>query len=305
MSDLPIRRLTVTAVCRPTPRTVRVTFALPPGEFALAGPDQQVELYFPRPGQDRPELPVPTPGQDLAGWYHACHAVPAARRPWVRPFTLRAHDAELHTVDVDFVLPGVGGAVYGSGGGAAGPGGGDGGAGGPAAAWAARARPGQVLAMSGPSPESARPFPLDGGRPLLLACDESALPALGTLVEALPAGARAHAWIEVVGPEEHQPLLGFGDLTAHWVYRGDAPHGTRLLAALRSAALPPDPGPAWLAGEAATVRALRRHLVEDRGLPCSAVHSTDYWHARPTRDDAPAPEEFADARALLHRPQPG
>ncbi|MFE2347699.1 siderophore-interacting protein [Kitasatospora cineracea] len=279
MSDLPIRRLTVTAVCRPTPRTVRVTFALPPGGFALAGPDQQVELHFPRPGQD------------LVGRYHA---VPAARRPWVRPFTLRAHDAELHTVDVDFVLPA-----------ASGEGLGEGGAVGPAAAWAARARPGQVLAMSGPSPESARPFPLDGGRPLLLACDESALPALGTLVEALPADARAHAWIEVAGPEEHQPLLGFGDLTAHWVHRGDAPHGTRLLAAVRSAVLPPDPGPAWLAGEAATVRALRRHLVEDRGLPRSAVRSTGYWRTRLTQDDAPTPEDLADARELRHRSQPG
>ncbi|WP_030463546.1 siderophore-interacting protein [Kitasatospora sp. NRRL B-11411] len=279
MSDLPIRRLTVTAVCRPTPRTVRVTFALPPGGFALAGPDQQVELHFPRPGQD------------LVGRHHA---VTAARRPWVRPFTLRAHDAELHTVDVDFILPG-----------ASGEGLGEDGAVGPAAAWAARARPGQVLEMSGPSPESARPFPLDGGRPLLLACDESALPALGTLVEALPADARAHAWIEVAGPEEHQPLLGFGDLTAHWVHRGDAPHGTRLLAAVRSAVLPPDPGPAWLAGEAATVRALRRHLVEDRGLPRSAVRSTGYWRTRLTQDDAPTPEDLADARELLHRSQPG
>ncbi|MEV7217074.1 siderophore-interacting protein [Kitasatospora cineracea] len=282
MSDLPIRRLTVTAVCRPTPRTARVTFALPPGEFALAGPDQQVELHFPRPGQD------------LAG-----------RRPWVRPFTLRAHDAELHTVDVDFVLHGIGGALgeesgeSGESGENRESGGDGGGAGGPAAAWAVRARPGQVLAMSGPSPEPVRPFPLDGGRPLLLACDESALPALGTLVEALPAGARAHAWIEVAGPEEHQPLLGFGDLTAHWVHRGDAPHGTRLLAALRSAALPSDPGPAWLAGEAGTVHALRRHLVEDRGLPRSAVHATDYWRTGPTRDDAPAPEGLAD------RSQPG
>ncbi|MEU3494991.1 siderophore-interacting protein [Kitasatospora cineracea] len=298
MSDLPIRRLTVTAVHRPTPRTARVTFALPPGGFALAGPDQQVELHFPRPGRNRPELPAPAPGQDLVGRYHAG---PAARRPWTRPFTLRAHDAELHTVDVDFVLHGADEA----GGGEAGGGEGGGGEGGPAAAWAARARPGQVLGMSGPSPESARPFPLDGGRPLLLACDESALPALGTLVEALPADARAHAWIEVAGPEEHQPLLGFGDLTAHWVHRGDAPHGARLLAALRSAALPPDPGPAWLAGEAATVRALRRHLVEDRGLPRSAVHSTGYWRTRLTQDDAPTPEDLADARELLRQSQPG
>nr|WP_106437909.1 siderophore-interacting protein [Kitasatospora sp. SID7827] len=278
---MPIRRLTVAAVHRPTPRTVRVTFALPPGEFALAGPDQQVKLYFPRPGQDRPALPAPAPGQSLMDWYGACHAVPEAERPWMRSFTLRAHDAELHTVDVDFVLHGTDGA------------------GGPAAAWAARARPGQRLAMFGPSPEFARPFPLDGGRPLLFACDESALPALGTLAEALPAGARAHAWIEVAGPEEEQPLLGFGELTVHWVHRGDAPHGTRLLAALGSATLPSAPGAAWLAGEAGTVRALRRHLTEDRGLPRAALHATGYWRARLTQDDAPTPEDLADAQEIL------
>ncbi|RAJ43522.1 NADPH-dependent ferric siderophore reductase [Kitasatospora sp. SolWspMP-SS2h] len=291
MSDLPIRRLTVTGVHRPTPRTARVTFALPPGGFALAGPDQQVKLYFPRPGQDAPEFPVPAPGQDLMSWYHACHAVPEDRRPWMRSFTLRAHDAELHTVDVDFVLHGTAGA------------GGAPGAGGPAAAWAAQARPGQVLAMFGPSPEFARPFPLDGGLPLLFACDESALPALGTLVEALPAGARAHAWIEVAGPEEEQPLLGFGELTAHWVHRGDAPHGARLLAALRAAELPPAPGPAWLAGEATTVRALRRHLIEDRRLPRPTVHSTGYWRTRLTQDDAPTPEDLADAQETLRQLQ--
>ncbi|RKE18802.1 siderophore-interacting protein [Streptomyces sp. TLI_171] len=280
MYDLPIRQLTVVSVHRPTPRTARVTFALPAGEFALAGPDQQVKLYFPRPGQDRPELPEPAPGQGLMDWYAACQAVPEQHRPWMRSFTLRAHDAELHTVDVDFVLHGPTG---------------------PAARWAARAEPGQVLAMFGPSPEFARPFPLDGDGPLLFACDESALPALGTLVEALPAGTRAHAWIEVAGPEEHQPLLGFGELTATWVHRGDAPPGQRLLAAVRAAALPADPAAAWLAGEAGAVRALRRHLLTDRRLPRSAVHFTGYWRRRLTQDDAPTPADLADAREILGR----
>ncbi|MFG2694147.1 siderophore-interacting protein [Kitasatospora sp. NPDC048407] len=277
MSDLPIRRLTVTAVRRPTPRTVRASFALPPGEFALAGPDQQVKLYFPRPGQDSPELPAAAPGQDLMDWYRACHAVPEHRRPWMRSFTIRAHDAELHTVDVDFVLHGDG----------------------PAADWAARARPGQVLAMFGPSPEFARPFPLDGSRPLLFACDESALPALATLVEALPAGARAHAWIETAGPEEQQPLRGFGELTAHWVHRDGAAPGERLLAAVRTAELPADLEHAWLAGEAGTVRALRQHLLAERHLDRANIHFTGYWRHRLTQDDAPTAEDLADAQELL------
>ncbi|MEV4555809.1 siderophore-interacting protein [Kitasatospora sp. NPDC049285] len=281
MSDLPIRQLTVTAVERLSPRMVRVTFALPPGGFALDGPDQQVKLYFPRPGQDRPELPVPAPGQDLMSWYRACQAVPEPLRPWMRSFTLRAHDAELHTVDVDFVLhpesPG------------------------PAAAWAAQARPGQLLTMFGPSAAFARPFPLDGADWLLFAADESALPALGTLVEALPAGARAIAYVEVAGPEERQPLLGFGELTVHWLYRGVSAPGSLLVAAVRSAQLPDGVGRAWLGGEAGTVRALRRHLLADGRLDRADIDFTGYWRHRLTQDDAPTAEDLADARELSAR----
>jgi NADPH-dependent ferric siderophore reductase len=48
----------------------------------------------------------------------------------------------------------------------------------------------------------------------------------------------------------------------------------------------PEPGPdsggyAWLAGEAAAVVALRRHLVADRGLDRGSVAFMGYWRRRP------------------------
>ena len=42
---------------------------------------------------------------------------------------------------------------------------------------------------------------------------------------------------------------------------------------------------AWLAGESATTRALRRHLVQDRGYPREAVSFTGYWRRGTTEDE--------------------
>jgi hypothetical protein len=56
---------------------------------------------------------------------------------------------------------------------------------------------------------------------------------------------------------------------------------------------------AWLAGEASTVRALRRHLVGDRGFAKSDIEFTGYWRRKLTQDDAPTPEDLADAAEKL------
>ncbi|CAM5256459.1 siderophore-interacting protein [Streptomyces californicus] len=50
-----------------------------------------------------------------------------------------------------------------------------------------------------------------------------------------------------------------------------------------------------MAGEASAVRALRRHLVEDRELPKSAVEFSGYWRRALTQDDAPTEEDLAEA----------
>ncbi|NEB53701.1 siderophore-interacting protein, partial [Streptomyces griseus] len=50
---------------------------------------------------------------------------------------------------------------------------------------------------------------------------------------------------------------------------------------------------AWVAGEASAVRALRRHLVEDRELPKAAVEFSGYWRRALTQDDAPTEEDLA------------
>ncbi|MFB6878723.1 siderophore-interacting protein [Streptomyces sp. NPDC056323] len=269
---LTVSYVRVVGVERITPRTARVTFT---GD-ALAGlmedrPDQQMKLCFPREGQGAPRLPEPE-ADDTYGmrWYESYLAIPGPERPLLRSFTVRAYDRGRDVMTVDFVLHGDGG---------------------PAARWGRDARPGDVLGMVGPSSLYARPLPAADW--LLLAGDESALPAIATLLESLPAGARALVWAEVADATEERPLGSAGEVGVHWVHRD---RGESLADAVRAAPLPAGTGAAWLAGEAGAVRALRRHLVEERGLPRAAVQFSGYWRRSLTQDDAPTEEDLAWAK---------
>ncbi|MFY1670682.1 siderophore-interacting protein [Plantactinospora sp. WMMB334] len=279
MAELPIRSIRVADVTRITPRMARVSFTGDDlADLHLAGPDQQVKLYFPKPGQDRPRLPAPDP--DLWRWHAGFAAITEAERPWTRSYTIRAHHPHGNLIDVDFALHDHAG---------------------PATRWARAATPGDTLAMFGPSPAFARPLPIGATDWLLLAGDESALPALGTIVEALPPGSRALALVEIRDRAEEQQLATRADLTLRWLHRGSTPAGAggQLLDAVRGTALPAGAGFAWLAGEANTVRALRRHLVDERGLPKRSIDFTGYWRHRLSQDDAPTEEDLADAGERL------
>ncbi|GAA3764987.1 siderophore-interacting protein [Plantactinospora mayteni] len=279
MGPLPIRFIRVADVARITPRMARITFTGDDlGDLHLDGPDQQVKLYFPRPGQRRPRLPDPDP--DLWRWYAGFADIPAPDRPWTRSYTIRAHHPHGNLIDIDFTLHEHAG---------------------PATRWAQSATPGDTLGMFGPSAVFARPVPIGSTDWMLLAGDESALPAIGTIVEALPAGAHAHAFVELPDPAEEQHFDTPAALTLHWLHRGDPPtaHGSRLLDAVRAAAFPVGSVFAWLAGEAGTVRALRRHLVDDRGLPKQSIDFTGYWRRNLTQDDDPTDEDLAEARERL------
>ncbi|MFF3276160.1 siderophore-interacting protein [Streptomyces chrestomyceticus] len=301
---LPVRYIEVTAVRRLSPHLVRITFGGPDlAGFRLDAPDQQVKLYFPRPGQRAPRLPEAPADGDLMRWYQAFRTIPEDERPWMRSYTVRAHHPGTGTIDIDFVLHGTatvsgpdsgsdGGPVSGSDGGSAN---------GPATRWAHLAAPGDTLGMFGPSAYFARPVPLGTADWMLLAGDETALPAIGTLAEWLPEDARAVAYIEVADAADEQTFDTRGDLTVHWLHRGTGPAapGETLVEAVRGARFPAGSVFAWLAGEAGAVRALRRHLVEDRGLDKRDIDFTGYWRRALTQDDAPTEDDLADARERL------
>ncbi|MFB7620411.1 siderophore-interacting protein [Kitasatospora sp. NPDC056181] len=282
---LPVTFVQVVGVERITPRMARITFeAESLAESVGRAPDQQVKLCFPRAGQEEPVLPAQD--DDPMSWYQAYLAIPEAERPWMRSFTLRRRRPGTRVLEVDFVLHGDAG---------------------PASAWAARALPGDRLGMVGPSDLYARPEPLGaavaGADWVLLVGDETALPAVGTLLEALPAGTPAVAFLEVADAAERQSFDTRADLTVHWLHRDGVAPGERLTEAVRSAGLPGGTPFAWLAGEASAVRALRRHLVGERGWAKASVEFAGYWRHRLTQDDAPTAEDLADAQEMLAQAQ--
>lgn len=270
---MPVSYVRVTGAERITSRTARVTFT---GD-ALPGlledrPDQQMKLCLPREGRSVREGLLPErDADDPYGmrWYEAFLAIPEAQRPWLRGFTVRSYDRERNLMAVDFVLHGEDG---------------------PASRWGAAARAGDVLGMVGPSSLYARPLP--AARRMLLAGDESALPAIATVLEALPAGTEAVVYAEVADAAEERELpSAAGGAEVRWVHRD---RDGSLADAVRDAGADLDGvDAAWVAGEASAVRALRRHLVEDRRLPKAAVEFSGYWRRALTQDDAPTEEDLA------------
>ncbi len=247
------------------PTMLRVTFgggAL--RFFASGGRDQSFSLFLPQPGQEEPDLPY----AEGEGWFAAWRAIPADQRAVLRSYTVRAQRAEPPEVDVDFALHGTGPAA------------------GPATTWASTARPGARVVLLGPAVADNRSVafrpPADTGFVLLLA-DETALPAAGGILDGLPAGTRALVWIEVPDAADIQDLPVPAGVDLTWLVRAPGtPSG--LLPALRAAELPDGVPYAWIAGEAGTVKELRRHLVRERGVDRRAVAFSGYWRRGASED---------------------
>jgi NADPH-dependent ferric siderophore reductase len=231
----------VTRVQRLTPHMARITFGGLRG-FPGAGLDHRVKVFFPLPGEERPVYPT---GDD---WWERWQAEPV--RAVFRTYTIRRHRPEADEVDIDFVLHGDGG---------------------PASRWALAARPGDQVGLWGARAEFAAPPGTDW---TLLAGDETALPAIGALLESAAPGPRSRVFVEVASAAEEQDLPVPPGAHITWLHRDS---GESLAAAVPDAALPSGRPYAWIAGESGTVKALRRHLVRDRGFPRDSLYFSGYW----------------------------
>ncbi|HDS0949396.1 TPA: siderophore-interacting protein [Stenotrophomonas maltophilia] len=251
------------------------------------GPDQRIKVFFPLPGQDLPDVPR---GAD---WYARYRALPDEQRPPMRTYTIRQLRAAQCEVDVDFVLHGQTG---------------------PASRWATHARPGDRVLLLAPDADCADSSegwewkPPAGVGQVLLVADETALPAVAGILEALSAQAdppRTLALLEVAQGGDALPLKAPPSAELVWLPRGQAAHGQPLLQAVqaRLAAAPAvaagealdeidvdaqilweqadasvaGPLYAWVAGEAGAVMAIRRHLVGACGLDRRAITFMGYW----------------------------
>jgi len=173
-----------------------------------------------------------------------------------RDYTIRALDKAAARLSVDFVLHGDT----------------------PAPSWARGVTPGAQIATRGPRGRTVFNPSADWH---LLTGDETCIPAILHILETLPAGTRAFAFIEVLGTEDEQPLVSRADVALEWIHRG-TPAGPSAVMLDRIAAfeLPDGEGHAYLIGETSNVRAQRRHLLE-RGFTRERISSEGYW--RPGR----------------------
>ena len=240
------------------------------------------------------------------GWYKRWLAEPEESRGLMRTYTVRALRPAGHRdnrgteaeIDIDFVLhlknedgkPG----------------------GGPATNWAATAQAGDRLMVLGPNAALCTAdyggieFRPGTAKRILLAGDETAAPAICSILESLPAGITGHALIEVPDTSDIQGSSTRSGVSVQWLPRGSHPHGELLASAVRATVAIPGAGAvvtgaepeeidvdeqilwetstastqpfyAWLAGEAGTIKELRRYLVRDAGMDRKQVAFMGYW----------------------------
>jgi NADPH-dependent ferric siderophore reductase len=235
--------LTVATVRQVTPSVRRVTLTGDPGAVAALQPT--INLLVPRVGDPSPRWPAVARDGRIV-WPEGSHGVS------LRSYTARRQDAAAGEVDVDFVLHGDG----------------------PAAAWAAAAGPGAVLAIAGSGSLGFTP-----ARTLLLAADETALPAVARILAEVPPGTGGIALLEVADAAEEQDLGAPAGVELRWLHRGGTPPGESSLLVDAVAALDRPGGEvfAWVGAESATVRAVRADLRGRWGLGRAEHHAIGYW----------------------------
>jgi NADPH-dependent ferric siderophore reductase len=177
--------------------------------------------------------------------------LPGGTRPIIRTFTPRAVDAPDHLA-IDVVLHGRGAASE----------------------WAATVVAGAPVALSGPG----RGYEVDEEAPAyLVAGDETAIPAIRQVLAALPCAVPVQVLVEIAHEDARQPL----GRDAQWcVQPPGAAAGDALVAAVEGADIAAD-ARVWVAGEAAAVQRVRRHLFDDRGIARARTSVRGYWkHGR-------------------------
>ncbi len=237
------RMVEVRRVERPTPRSVRVTFG---GDdlagYEMRGPAAHIKVLFGREGEDRPVLPEWGPegamlreGQSM---------------PPSRTYTPLAWDTAKQELTIEFMLHGEG----------------------LASTWAKSAKAGDVLAVTQPG----GPYTIDAAADwYLIAGDESALPAIETILEELPPGKTAHVIVEVDDLGEEKILKA---TSVTWLLREHgAESGVALEQAIRGFDAPAGSGRVWVGCEAEAMREIRKHLLFERGMDRGEIHTHGYW----------------------------
>lgn len=239
-----------------TPRLLRLTFEGPDIHTMASEPAASVRLLVPSPGTN--ELVLPT-------WNGNEFLLPGDIRPALRTFTpLTADGAD--RLDLEIVRH----------------------AGGVVSTWAEHVDKGRPAAISGPGRgaefgDDADDFHLLG--------DETATPAIGQLLERLPASASIRVHAEVDREDAIRPLPAHPGASIEWHVRDpDEPPGSCLVAAAEAIGEIGPTSHIWAAGEAASMQRIRKILLEGRGLRRAQTTIRGYW--KPARPGSPRPTRY-------------
>lgn len=207
------------------------------------------------PGMQRITLTAPElagfrydPGQDVMLLVGAEDVRPVRRR-----YTIRSLDRATLTLTLNVVLHGDG----------------------PGERWIRAARAGDRIEGIGPRGKVTASPAADWH---LFMGDESAMPAILAMSEALPGDADATLVIEVPTPADELEPSGPARIRVSWLHRlAGSPGQPDLLAAeAADVELPPGSGHAYLLGEASVVSRLRE-ILAGRGLGQDQMSPKAYW----------------------------
>lgn len=234
--------------------------------FAAPGFDDHVKVIFASDGDVASALPV-----------QLAHGIewPASDTRLGRDYTPRRVAAD--EFDLDFVLHGDG----------------------PAATWAMSAAVGDELWFVGP--KSSTRLPDEVGQ-VLLAGDETALPAIGRYLDERPVDTPVVVIVTVSDPSARQELRLRPEDTIEWV-EADPTDAAALEDAVRrlwgSAEAEPA-GYAWAAAESTVLLPVRRYLARELGMPKSHLNITGYWNREDATTTVPPVEARAGASEMPH-----
>lgn len=243
---------TTEEVIQLTPSMTRVVLTVQDGERLVATdhPDEWVRLAL-RPN---PETPVTLPVlMENGRWGRPDGSLACPNRP----YTVRAWNPATCEMVIDLVAH----------------------EGGVAAGWAMAARVGDVVGICNPE---GRFEPPPGAKWMLLLVDITGLPAVGRILEELPAEMHAIVHVEIPSAADRQRLDSRADVELVWHEmhgrRDGSEAPTRLPEiAARFTTLPDGPGYIYIAGEARAASACRKHFRDRLGFDKHAIDAIGYW----------------------------
>ncbi|MBX3089441.1 MAG: siderophore-interacting protein [Cryobacterium sp.] len=250
-SDSGLMRASVLRTERISPNFVRVTIG---GEdfdrFRYLGFDQWFRLAIPvRESETLDRMP----DRFGMGGFLRYLTVPKGVRPVVRNYTIRNFRQDSSEIDIDFVVHGTQGV--------AGP-------------WAASVEPGFEVALI----DQGCGWKQTEADRILLATDESGLPAVAGILRDLPANSKGTALIELFGSADQQELQAPEGVEVRWLKRSPSENpGSILMPELARLDFPADHLAAFAVGESSIATGVRRFLVNERGVPKANVIFSGYW----------------------------